>query len=316
MIFQKKSIKMRIFKTTALLLGLTMMVCHAQKQVKKTNSFKSYEDYLKNAKPIVESDSNGTINWGAQYVEAEGQGVIDTIRFKNKAQARAMAIRGAVVVAQRNLLEIIKGVNIVGETTVEDMITTKDVVQSKIEGVIKGAIMIGKPRISEDGMVEVTMRVPLYANNGVAPLLIEPAKEIMDSISRASQARTEGTSQDTSKNILQNTLPNEQLKNVVFNMNGQKFNPSMFPMVVDEKGDLVFDFTKIYDPKKGQFPKYLQLSKDILSNLGAKKGVEIIDLVQNSDGKLVVNTEGKKKTTLGKIFSTLGKVAKFVLTFI
>lgn len=285
----------------------------AQSGIKKNQVANLYEEALKTAKPIIEKDSNGVVNWGAQYIEADGQGIIDTIRFKNKAQARAMAIRAAVVVAQRNLLEIVKGVNIVGETTVEDMITTKDVIVSKIEGVIKGATMVGKPRISEDGMVEVTMRVPLYANNGIAPLVVSPAKEMIDSISKASGSRME-IGQDSEPKPSSETQ--EQLKNVVFNLNGQKFNPSMFPMIVDEKGNVVFDFTKIYDPKKGQFPKYLQLGKEFLNNAGFKKGVEIIDLVQNSDGKLTINPDEKKKTTFGKILGVLGKVAKFALAFI
>ena len=41
-----------------------------------------------------------------------GSSVIDNERFKLLAQAKAMAIRGATVIAQRNLLEIINGVNI------------------------------------------------------------------------------------------------------------------------------------------------------------------------------------------------------------
>lgn len=306
----------KIYTLSISIIFFSYSLSHAQQNSKKNPIPITYESAIKNAKPIVEKDSNGTTNWSEQYFEADGQGIIDTIRFKNKAQARAMAIRGAVVVAQRNLLEIIKGANIVGETTIEDMITTKDVIQSKIEGVIKGAVMIGKPRISADGMVEVTMRVPMYANNGIAPLVLDPAKQIIDSISKSSNARIEQTDANVLSNPKMDIESQEKLKNVVFNLNGQKFNPSMFPMIVDENGNMVFDFTKIYDPKKGQFPKYLQLGKEVLNNAGFKKGVEIIDLVQNSDGKLTIKTDEKKKTTLGKILSGLGKIAKFALTFI
>lgn len=280
-----------------------------KKQIPQT-----YEDAIKAAKPIIEKDSNGLINWSYQYVEATGQGIIDTVRFKNKAQARAMALRGAIVIAQRNLLEIVKGVNIVGETTVEDMITTSDKVQTKVEGVIKGAVQVGKPRY-EDGMVEVTMRVPLYAQNSVAQAVLEPAKTIIDSMKTNSNARMEDA---TTNSATPPTDPaiQEKLKNVVFNLDGQKINPSLFPVIVDDKGNLVFDFTKVYDPKKGQFPKYLQLGKDVLNESRFRKGVEIIDLIQNSDGKLMLKGDEKKKNFWGKLINTLGKVAKIALAFI
>lgn len=306
--------KMKLVAIGLLFTGIVSVPSFAQQKGARTAS--NGQSWQQKAQPIVEKEQNGLVNWGDQYVEAVGQSVIDTIRFKNPAQARAMAIRGATVVAQRNLLEIIKGVNIVGETTVEDMITTKDVVQSRVEGVIKGAVPVGKPRIA-DGLVEVTLRVPLYANNGIAPLVVEPAKEIIDSIAKASpNARLDDNTTTASVSGTVTPEIQEKLKNVVFNLNGQKLNPSMFPMMVDENNNMIFDFTKIYDPNKGQFPKYLQLGKDVLNAVGFKKGAEVIDVVQNSEGKLVVKSEDVKKSGWDKVFNVLGKIAKFVLMFI
>src|SRR5690606_37275715 len=121
----------------------------------------------KYTQPVIENKPNGSINWTQQYVEAKGQSVIDNERFKNPAQAKAMATRGAVVVAQRNLLEMVQGVNVVGETTVQDMITTSDYIYTRVEGLIKGAQQFG-PAKELDGMIEVTMRMPIYGNDGIA----------------------------------------------------------------------------------------------------------------------------------------------------
>ena len=50
----------------------------------------------------IQKEEGGQINWTTQFIEAEGEGIIDNERFKNPAQARALAIRAATVVAQRN----------------------------------------------------------------------------------------------------------------------------------------------------------------------------------------------------------------------
>lgn len=130
----------------------------------------TYEIVEEFSEPVVEQYTNGNVNWSEQFIEAKGTSVIDNERFKIPAQAKAMAIRGAVVIAQRNLLEIINGVKITGETRVQDMIATNDYVYSRVDGLIKGAQQIGEP-IEIDGLIEVTMRVPLYASNGLAPIV-------------------------------------------------------------------------------------------------------------------------------------------------
>ena len=60
------------------------------------------DELLQVAKPIITPQANGQVNWSEQYIEAKGTAVIDYDRFPNQAQARAMATRGAIVVAQRN----------------------------------------------------------------------------------------------------------------------------------------------------------------------------------------------------------------------
>ncbi len=304
---------MKILFTLTLLICFTCIITEAQskkgKQIPKIPQ--SYEEAIKSSAPVIEKTTNGSINWTEQYVEAKGQSVIDTTRFKNPAQARAMANRGAVVVAQRNLLEIVKGVNIVGETTVQDMITTSDVINTKVEGVIKGAQQVGDA-VVKDGLVEVTMRVPLYSSNGIAPVVIDEVKEITDKIDSASQLVTPVVpASDTSKTVMVGAN-----KKIAFNLNGKKIDPSMFPLIVDEKGSLVFDFSKVYDVNKGQFPKYLQLSKDVMNSLGFKKGVEIIDLVQGKDGKLVISEKSKSKVKWDNIKRIATQIGKFALMLI
>lgn len=306
---------------SSLIFAQTKSAASARKATSKLPQ--TIEEAISSGSPVIEKLPNGNINWTQQYFEAQGQSVLDTVRFKNPAQARAMATRGAVVVAQRNLLEIIKGVSIVGETTVEDMITTSDKISSKVEGVIKGATQVGDATL-KDGLVTVTMRVPIYAPTGIAPVVIESAQAITDSIKTAQAAadsirtaQTAGTA-DTIRSGTQVSPPPaaNDTKRVVFNLNGKPVDPTMFPVVVDQQGKILADFTKLYDPKKGEFPKYVELAKNVMTSLGVKKGTQIIDVIQNGKGELVVSDKVKAKVNWDKIINVVGKIGKLAMLFI
>jgi len=272
-----------------------------------------------NAKPVVETSENGTINYTAQYIEAVGSSIIDTTRFKNKAQANAMARRGAVVDAQRNLLEIIKGVHIQGETTVQDLITTSDKVVSKVEGVVKGAQIVSKRVV--DGEFEVTMRVPLYANNGLAPAVVGALPEVPEGAKAPDTTANPGAmvtmgakgSSASEADVAAAADDNNTTKPLALRIAG-KFEPSMFPVIVNENGDVLLDSKKLYDPTKGKFPKILQTGKAVAEQLGFKKGVEVIDVVQDAaTGHFKIADANKSKVNWKKIGQVAGKIGKFLL---
>lgn len=311
-------------KTKLFLVGLTVIVLSlnsAMAQKTKGNNTQN-PNAANNINPNPQAGDlrtnlpNGNINWTTQYIEAKGESVIDTVRFKNKAQAKAMAIRGAVVVAQRNLLEIINGVRVVGETKVEDMITTHDYIYTRVDGLIKGAEMVGDP-IEQYGTIQVTMRVPIYAQNGLAPVIYDviPKRDVVDPNNRGDANNTDNNKKTDKKDDKAPKPENEEIQSVAFRLNNQLYDPAIFPLVVDEKGQVLLDFTKFYDPKSGKFPKILKETKDILELSGAAKGVKIIDVISAQDGKLVVSTVAKNKINWDKISESINKIGKILMLF-
>jgi hypothetical protein len=215
-----------------------------------------------------------------------------------------MAQRGAVVDAQRNLLEIIKGVNVTSETTVQDMITTRDYIYTRVDGVIKGAKMVGEP-IEKDGIIEVRMRISLYEQNGLAPAIYEDIPSLKKT-----------TKVSDVVNNVPDEIKEQALQALAFNMGGKKFDPSMFPVIVDENNNLVLDLSKIYDPKSGKFPKILSTSEQLMKDLGYKKDVEVLNVLRTEPGKMVIDNKSLKKVNWQKIGQVAGKVGKFLLMLI
>ncbi len=92
---------------------------------------------------------------------AKGLGV-PSPKFKNPAQARAMAGRAAQVIAMRNLIQEVQGAKINSQTTIKDFMTESDSVNLQVNSHIRGARMINK-KIMPDGTVEVEMEVEMSA---------------------------------------------------------------------------------------------------------------------------------------------------------
>ncbi|MBF0621572.1 MAG: hypothetical protein HQL54_06555 [Magnetococcales bacterium] len=109
---------------------------------------------------VVEwSGSAGAVNWTRGRVMAEGNGM-----GKRKGPSRlvaAQACRAAVVDAQRNLLETVKGVRVEGETVVENMMLTSDVIKSSVSGVVRGAVVKNREVFPDEGACTVTMEMPM-----------------------------------------------------------------------------------------------------------------------------------------------------------
>jgi hypothetical protein len=103
----------------------------------------------------VENIGQGTINWTSGEVFATGIGA-PPAHPVNPAQARAMAERAALVVALRNLLEVVKGVRVDSETVVENFIVKSDSIRTKVDGIVRGAMPVKKQYLS-DGSVEITV---------------------------------------------------------------------------------------------------------------------------------------------------------------
>ncbi|RLG09396.1 hypothetical protein DRN73_09990 [Candidatus Pacearchaeota archaeon] len=258
------------------------------KSVKKVENIKEVKEITegeKEIRDIEERRGDGEINWTQGVIRAEGRGVMDT--SLPYAQAKAMAVRAAVVDAQRNLLEIVKGVYITSETTVENAMLKNDVIKTKVEGVIKNARMVGEPQI-EGNLVKVVMEIPLYDTGGIAPVFKEP--------------------EETEEKVKIKTP--EKIAIVV---KGEEYKPVIFPKVVDEEGKTVLNFKEIYNPKTGKFVKFGRVDEKYLEKL-KKKGYKIIMAEKGEIGKIYIPKKYEKTVSrLKKIGKAVWDIGKFLL---
>ncbi|MDY3868273.1 MAG: hypothetical protein SOZ52_02730 [Pyramidobacter sp.] len=103
------------------------------------------------------AEARGNVNWVNGYIEATGEGVVPAEKT-GTAQGELLAKRGAMVDLQRNMLEIIQGVQVDGTTVMKDFEAT-DRVRTEVRGLVKG-IQVTDASF-KDGIYSVTGRVPI-----------------------------------------------------------------------------------------------------------------------------------------------------------
>jgi hypothetical protein len=199
---------------------------------------------------VVEPLPGGGVDWADQTVRARGSGVVDP-GASNPAQARLMAERAAVVVAQRNLLEIVKGVRVDSDTRVENFMTDYDVIYTRVEGYVKGARQRGPARFDESaGLVEVELEMSLHGPQGVSDALA-PAIGAAGSGPAASAVPP---------NVIEFF---RQYSGLAFDGGAAGLKPSLYPKIYDENGNLLLD-TRDYAGFLGQGgPATLQFVQDL-----------------------------------------------------
>lgn len=116
-------------------------------------------DLFDGGSQVVESLGTGEVNWSANVIRAVGSGA-PSPDAPNVAVARLGAERAAKLDAMRNMLETVKGVRIDSQTTVVNFTTQSDVINSRVDGLVKGARVV-KTRYLSDGGVEVVIEVPI-----------------------------------------------------------------------------------------------------------------------------------------------------------
>lgn len=121
---------------------------------------------------VVAAKASEGVDWRNRIITVTGESVAPPNAI-NQAQAKALASRGAKADAYRRMAEFINGVRVEGETTVENLMTTKDTIKLSVSATIKGATVIDE-NFFDDGIYRVTMQVPIFGEkNSLAGAVFE-----------------------------------------------------------------------------------------------------------------------------------------------
>ena len=184
-----------------------------------------------NASDLVDKIGQGSINWSSGYIEAVGIGAPPE-KMAGKINARPIALRAAQADALRNLLEIIKSVQVDSATAIKDITVGSDVVDTQVNGLVKGAEVIYY-QFMPDGRAEVKLRIPLYGNLAQIVMPLAMAKP------PAAPALNEAAPAPAVK-MLESLPANAVYTGVVIDARGIQVRPAISPRIFDENGKEVY----------------------------------------------------------------------------
>ena len=175
--------------------------------------------------------AEGIPDWSRNVIRATAIGVYPPNAISH-LQAVAMAKTAAKRIAERDLLAAINGINIDSETTVENMIATSDVIKTKLNGMLKGAVEVGSREL--DGGYEVTMEVPIFgASNSLAQVVMPPAPAV----------------KETFPTPTVNVQVSGGYTGVIVDCRGLGLKPVMSPVIKNDSGQSIYGYKNL-DPDK------------------------------------------------------------------
>ncbi len=171
--------------------------------------------------PVVKGkEGDGSVNWGSRTIVVTGIGASNP--DVPEAARRPGALRAAKMIALRNALETVRGINLNSSTTVQNYMTTNDAVSTHINGYIKGFEQKGRDKYMSDGSVEVTLEIPL---DGISSFLL---------------GKSIGETPSVNKFDGEKSKKETVFTGLVVDCKKLKIKPSLSPVILDEDGKEVF----------------------------------------------------------------------------
>ena len=106
------------------------------------------------ARDVIQKDGYCSINWTKGYLVCSGT--------SEEGQSEYAATLSAKVIAQRNMLEFVKGVRIDSTTTIKDGMLQSDIIKASVKWIIRGARVVNIQYEKEKRRATVQIKVSLY----------------------------------------------------------------------------------------------------------------------------------------------------------
>lgn len=185
---------------------------------------------------MIEEVGSGQIDWGNGMIYVVGYGAPP--KGASGPQARLMARGAAKADAYRNAAEVLNGVRVNSETYVRNYVMQSDEIRVVVEGFVQGARII-KVNQQWDGMIELTIELPLGGQAGLTSLLNRP--EITE---RMGPSPTVFPDRPATGNTTSYT-------GVIIDARNLGIKPALYPQVFDHEGNLLYASTMVNMARPG-----------------------------------------------------------------
>jgi hypothetical protein len=183
--------------------------------------------------PLIERQTNGSINWTRGIIQSVGIGKPDETGSTQKLDAKMKALYHAKKNARRHLIAIVRNIRIDSHRVVGNIADTNYSISAKINEMAFKAQEIEKLRKQRaDGTVEVHLQIGLYG--GLSQLVLP------DDIQQIEPVRPVRKVREPSIRQTGETSAPEIFTGLVIDARGIDLKPALIPRLLDGNGQEVF----------------------------------------------------------------------------
>ncbi len=209
------------------------------------------------------ADRDG-VDWGKSVVRATGLAA-GKDNASSKGIKRAQAKRAAMMDAQRNLAEIVEGVQVTSESSMKDLMLDYDIVKTRVEATIKNMREVSE-KYNADDTCEVVVEMPLFGDNkSLAAAAFLPFKnETREPFPQPSTANVNSGAATLVNGAYSN---GSQYTGLVIDCSGMNLNPVMSPVIKNDAGQSIYGHKNLDIDKVIEFgmASYAENSYDEIS---------------------------------------------------
>lgn len=199
-----------------------------------------------------------SVVWGPVPATAQGpdtnlkvfqNGYIEVTEVSEVGQTRFQAVRAAKLLAQREILEILEGLRLYGNTSIKNGMLVSDKIQTRVEGFIRGAVECGKQYDAAKGFAQVCLRLnvpslygmlPLFQQEGVRP---EPKPSFAPEPSFVQNAVFPGGQSGSA--TADKPVAKQDYDGVIVDVRNFGFKPALENRLLTDSDNVLFDHSKV-----------------------------------------------------------------------
>lgn len=239
------------------------------------------------------------------------EGYIQVVGVSEEGQSRYRAMRAAQVVAQRELLEILEGLRLYGNTTVKNGMLQSDQIRTSVDGFLRGAVKCGETFHGDRGYGEVCMRLYIRGKGGLYDIILPLMKEndlmprqrsyykprLIPKVTpgRSAPGQKPGTqpAPEAKPEVARPSELSAVYDGVIVDVREFQFRPALVNTILTEKDEIVFDPSKVVssilvERGCGGFTTDPSKAKALLESWGSKKPMTLksIGVVKTTNAKI------------------------------
>lgn len=177
------------------------------------------------------------VDWGNGVITVTGYGT-PPARANTPTKRFALARRAAIVDAYRYVAETIQGVNVTAESTVSDLAAENDLINTKVNALIRGAQIVSEEALP-DGGYKVTMQVSMYGVSNSLSSIVMPKTETVEPLPERIPVASAPTVSEVRGNYT----------GVIIDCRGFDVNPIMSPVIRLQDGTPVYGYKNLQPEK-------------------------------------------------------------------